>query len=207
MKLLGRAIKGKLKLLIQDELNKQVNPINNLIQNGNLVAGENCLFDGFFVHTQKLEKDFVNVTIGKNCYLMGQIELYSPTARVVIGDGVFIGPNTKLFCRESITIENDVMVSWGCTIIDTNAHSLRSEERKNDVVNWKKGPNFKDWTVVVSKPVIIRQKSWIGFNAIISKGVIVDEGTVVGSGSVVTKSTEKFSVVAGNPSRTVKFVD
>jgi acetyltransferase-like isoleucine patch superfamily enzyme len=57
----------------------------------------------------------------------------------------------------------------------------------------------KDWSNVVTKPVIIKSKVWIGFNVIILKGVIIGEGAVVGANSVVTKDIEPWTVVGGNP--------
>lgn len=45
---------------------------------------------------------------------------------------------------------------------------------------------------------------WIGDNAVILKGVEVDHGAIVGAGAVVTKNVEAFSIVVGNPARTIK---
>jgi maltose O-acetyltransferase len=52
--------------------------------------------------------------------------------------------------------------------------------------------------------VIINDKAWIGFNAILLKGVVIGEGAVVAAGSVVTKDVEPWTMVAGNPARVIK---
>ena len=91
------------------------------------------------------------------------------------------------------------MVSWDCTFIDTNAHSLKSEERKKDVRDWIKGPEYKDWSNVRHAPILIKSGSWIGFKSTILKGVLIERGTIIGAGSVVTKSTEAYSIYGGNP--------
>ncbi len=192
------AAKSRLKKFIGKPVEEKIQ-FGELIANGNLLVGEDCLLDGLGIYNYEFQKNYPNVIIGNGCHLMGTIALNSPTAKVVIGDRVSIGPQTTLFCRESITIEDDVMISWGCTIIDTNAHSLKSVERKNDVTDWKKGYQYKNWDVVESKAVKIKSKTWIGFNSIITKGVTVAEGTIVGCGSVVTKSTKSYTVVGGNP--------
>jgi acetyltransferase-like isoleucine patch superfamily enzyme len=183
---------------------QQVDPIDQMVANGNLILGSNCLLQGMVIYGQEFKENQANVIIGHDCHIMGQIELYSPDAKVIIGDRVFVGPQTRIFCRESIIIEDDVMVSWGCTIIDTNAHSLKSSERKDDVISWKKGHQFKDWSVAQTKAVRLKAKCWVGFNTIITKGVTLSEGTVVGCGSVVTKSTKSYSVVGGNPAVHIK---
>lgn len=206
--LFKKVLKYSTNFIFKKNTNHNTNIVERfsfLKENGNLIIGKDCLIEeSFNIHSNNFQKGNTNVTIGDDCHLMGTIELYNLNAQVKIGNRVFIGPNTKLFCRESITIEDDTMISWGCTLIDTNAHSLKAIERKNDVVNWKKGHEYKDWNVVSSKPIIVRSKSWIGFNTIITKGVTIEEGTVIGSGSVVTKSTKKFTVVGGNPAAFIK---
>lgn len=51
--------------------------------------------------------------------------------------------------------------------------------------------------------VIIGDRVWIAYRAIILPGVTIGEGAVVGAGAVVTKDVEPFSIVAGNPARLV----
>lgn len=178
--------------------------IDVLIQKGHLIVGNNTDIKGLQIQTHGLENGYLNIEIGSGCYLMGSIALYSSKAKIKIGNGVFIGPNTTLFCYDSIEIENDVMLSWGCTIIDTNAHSLKSEERLDDVSDWKNGWEYKNWSVVESKKVLIKKKSWVGFNSIVMKGVTINEGSIVAAGSVVTKDVDCYNIVGGNPAVFIK---
>src|SRR5260221_4439810 len=136
----------------------------HLIDSNNFKVGENNELSDLNVNIFGLIPNKQNIKIGNNCILHGNIVLYSSDATVTIGDRVFIGPNTTLFCYKDIIIEDDVMISWGCTLIDTNAHSLSSEERINDVIDWKKGWQHKNWEVVASKPIAIKSRCWIGFN-------------------------------------------
>ena len=196
-----------LKRIVRRLLGYQVKtnlPVDSYKQSGNLVHGTNCKLESLSISIQDAEKDFLNIQIGNDCYLACSIILNSPHAKIIIGDGVFIGPNTMLFCYENISFENDIMVSWGCTFIDTNSHSLNSSERSSDVRDWIKGPQYKNWNHVKHSPILIQNKCWIGFNSIISKGVSLGEGTVIASGSVVTKSTEAYSVYGGNPASFIK---
>ncbi|WP_263358973.1 acyltransferase [Acidicapsa ligni] len=62
----------------------------------------------------------------------------------------------------------------------------------------------KDWKTVILKPVRICDKSWIGLNAIVLKGVEIGEGAVVAAGSVVTKNVPSWTVVAGNPAKVIR---
>lgn len=51
--------------------------------------------------------------------------------------------------------------------------------------------------------VVIGDRVWIGYRAIVLPGVTIGQGAVVAAGSVVTKDVEPFAIVAGNPARVV----
>lgn len=186
---------------------KTLSQLERLRNSGNFIHGTNCKFEGLNIASIGYQKDYLNVKVGNNCYLCCNIMLQTETAEVIIGDGVFIGPGTTLFCRDRIVIDNDIMISWGCTLIDTNAHSLHSRERAADVSESMQGPNYKNWSVVKGAPIHVKDKCWVGFNSIILKGVTLSEGTIVGAGSVVSKTTEEYSIYGGNPATFIKKTD
>lgn len=62
----------------------------------------------------------------------------------------------------------------------------------------------KCWDAVTVRPVVIRDKVWLGFNVIVLKGVTIGEGSVVAAGSVVTRDVPDFTLVAGNPARFIR---
>lgn len=150
------------------------------------------------------------LTVGKSCVIESAIVFENQSGEIIIGDRVFIGSG-MLISINKIEIGNDVMISWGCTIIDNDAHSLEASKRMDDVINWKRGleenmpGKYKDWSDVKSKPIKIKDKAWIGFNTIILKGVTIGEGAIVGAGSVVTKDVPDYAVVGGNPARILKY--
>jgi acetyltransferase-like isoleucine patch superfamily enzyme len=141
------------------------------------------------------------ISIGNRSILHCDINFDSNEGEVTIGDRCYIGCS-HLVCYRKIDIGNDVIISWGVTIVDHNSHSLYWEQRKEDVSNWARG--IKHWNDVRSAPVKIQDKVWIGFNAIILKGVTIGEGAVVGAGAVVTKNVAAYTVVAGNPARAIR---
>jgi acetyltransferase-like isoleucine patch superfamily enzyme len=143
-------------------------------------------------------------TLGEQSIYAGRLSMDREGAEVHIGARTYVGKSHLVVAR-SIRIGDDVLVSWGVTIIDHQSHSLQSSERADDVVNWLTG--IKEWTHVTIKPVTIGDKVWIGFNAAILPGVTVGEGAVVGACSVVTKDVPPYTIVAGNPARVVRELD
>ena len=182
---------------------KQVAVNNDLIKKGILSVGKNSNIDNLEISiAAEQNNNSLNICIGDDCIINCKIIIYNSNAKVRIGNRVYIGPQTSLFCNEMITIEDDILFSWGITVIDTNAHALDFEDRKMDVVNWQKG--IKDWSKVKNAPVHIRSKSWIGFNSIITKGVTIGEKAVIGCGSVVVNNVPDNSVAGGNPATIIK---
>jgi acetyltransferase-like isoleucine patch superfamily enzyme len=141
------------------------------------------------------------LTVGGGSIVEGTIFFDRDTAGILIGDNTYIGASA-LISAEKIEIGNDVLIAWGCTIVDHNSHSVVWSERRDDVRNWYRG--VKDWKGIKRAPVMIGDKAWIGFNAIILPGVTVGEGAVVGAGSVVTKDVPPYTIVAGNPARIIR---
>lgn len=141
------------------------------------------------------------LNVGSESIIYCHISFDKPNATVNIGDRTFIG-KSNIVCASNVSIGNDVLISWGCAIVDHNSHSTIWKERENDVKNWKK--NTKEWNNVNISPILVMDKVWIGFNVILLKGVTIGEGAVVGAGSVVTKDVPPWTIVAGNPARVIR---
>lgn len=154
------------------------------------------------------------VSIGEKCVISADFIFETETGKVEIGNNVHIG-GAAVICKSAVTVGNDVTMAWGITLYDHDSHSIHWQERQNDNHQCYQdfhnhgGNNImnKDWSHVKTKPIVIHDKAWIGFDATILKGVTVGEGAVVGAKSVVTRDVPPWSVVAGNPARVVKYID
>lgn len=141
------------------------------------------------------------IEVGADSLINCRIAFDAPLGQVKIGERCFIG-KSLLVCHRSISIADDVIISWDVTIVDHDSHSLDWRQRASDITNWASGR--KDWTDVTIRPVVIETKAWIGFGAKVLKGVTIGEGAVVGAGSVVTRDVPPYTVVAGNPAREIR---
>lgn len=153
-------------------------------------------------HLTAREPEGCSLTIGANSDIECQIALEKSFAAVCIGARTHIGGGTLLAAACNISIGDDVQIAYHSLIMDHNSHALAFSQRKNDVLDWQQGR--KDWTHVAMAPVRICDKAWIGARVTILKGVTIGEGAVVGAGSVVTKSVPPWTVVAGNPAKTIR---
>ncbi|WP_295640766.1 acyltransferase [uncultured Methylibium sp.] len=144
------------------------------------------------------------LTIGEQAIVQCRIDFDSPDGEVVVGDRSYIGAS-HIVCHSRVEIGNDVIISWGVTVVDHNSHSLNWQKRRYDVTDWMQGR--KNWTDVAVAPVSIQDKVWIGFGAVVLKGVCIGEGAVVGAHAVVTRDVQPYTVVAGNPARPIRHLE
>lgn len=185
--------------------NSEIIPIKNYA-----TIGDNTNVDSLNLEVRNPVAGKAFMEIGNDSIINGNYVFDTAQGKIKIGDRTFIGGGIFI-CIDEISIGNDVLISWGCTITDNNSHSTISSERADDVPDWKKGIDenkiglFKNWENVKRAPVRIKDKAWIGFNSIILKGVTIGEGAIVAAGSVVTKDVPDHAIVGGNPAVFIKY--
>ncbi len=148
----------------------------------------------------KIQKNSI-LQISPGSIVEARLDFECDKSAIRIGNNTFIGAS-HLVCSKEINIGNDVLIAWGCTIVDHNSHAIEFTGRQKDVADWFQGK--KDWSSVVRQEINIMDKAWIGFNSIILKGVTIGEGAIVGAGSVVTKDVPPWTIVAGNPAKVIR---
>lgn len=176
------------------------------------VLGVNTLVLPSFHVDVRIGSQDGRVFIGEKSVVACAVTLERDKGTVTIGDRSFVGGDTRLICACEISIGSDVMIAWGCTIVDHDSHSLDWHDRAEDVHRWREGLHLgvahaaflKDWSKVPMAPVIISDKAWLGFDVTVLKGVTIGEGAVVAARSVVTRDVPNWTLVGGNPARTIR---
>lgn len=105
---------------------------------------------------------------------------------IEIGDHSVVNRNCYLDGRGELYIGDNVSISPEVYIL-TATHDV----------------DDTDFKVKVGS-VRVENRVWIGARALVLPGVTLGEGSVVGAGAVVTRSTDAYSVVVGNPAREVR---
>ena len=141
--------------------------------------------------------------MGDDSLIEGTLVTEIAESRISIGNNVYVGNGTVFDCVMSIRVNDDVLISYGCLISDSDNHSVRYSVRRNDLRDWRRGGGH-DWSTTESAPILIGRGAWIGARAIILKGVTIHEGAVVAAGAVVTQDVPEYAIVAGNPARVVR---
>lgn len=97
------------------------------------------------------------------------------------------------------SIANNVVIGGGAHPIDWVGMSPVFYEGKDSVKT-----KFSEHKRPFPKRTLVGSDVWIGEKVLIKAGICIGNGAVVGMGSVVTKDVEPYSIVAGNPAKTIR---
>lgn len=149
-----------------------------------------------------------DVSLGENVKLSKFINLYGCKigdntkigAFVEIQKGASIGRNCKIsshtFICEGVTVEDNVFIGHGVIFVnDTFPRATNPAGELQTEADWK------------VEPTLVKKGGSIGSGAVILANVTIGENAIVGAGAVVTKDVPPNAVVAGNPSRLLRFLD
>lgn len=134
-------------------------------------------------------------------------------AGILIEEGVFIGRNSIIYCRDGdIEIQPRVNISSNCEIFSSDLVSIGQGTiiaaycyiMSGGSYEIDSNISFADQDSYSKGPTIIGNGCWLGAKVVVQDGVSIGDRTVVGTGSVVTKNLPPHVVAVGTPAKVVK---
>jgi putative colanic acid biosynthesis acetyltransferase WcaF len=123
-------------------------------------------------------------SIGRGCNIQPEVSIHFPW-KLELGDDCWIGKQTEIHNMEKIIIEDNVAIAHRVFITSgSHDYSLARHPYRN-------------------KSTVIRSNVWITSCAFIGPGVEIGEGCVIFPGAVVTKKTEPWKLIGGNPAQVI----
>jgi acetyltransferase-like isoleucine patch superfamily enzyme len=128
-----------------------------------------------------------------------------------IGDGVFVGRNTILSCKNGdIDLADGANIGFNCEIFSASRVTIGRNVLMAAYTYVIGGDHdFADPSKTVleqtrtSAGVTIGDGAWLGAGAKILDGVTLGEGAVIGAGAVVRESVPASAIAVGVPARVV----
>ena len=169
----------------------------------NVVFGQNVVLR----HPHKIHIGS-NVVVDDNCLLDAKGE---SNRGIRIGDGVFIGRNTILSCKNGdIELADGANLGFNCEVFSASRVTIGKSVLMAAYCYVIGGDHdFSDPT----KPVLEQQRksagvtigdgAWMGAGAKILDGVEIGNGAVIGAGAVVRDSVAAGAIAVGIPARIV----
>jgi acetyltransferase-like isoleucine patch superfamily enzyme len=169
----------------------------------NVVFGQNVVLR----HPHKIHVGS-NVVIDDNCLL----DAKGDTNRGIrVGDGVFVGRNTILSCKNGdIELRDGANVGFNCEIFSASRVTVGQNVLMAAYAYVIGGDHdFSDPSAPVlaqsrtSAGVTIGDGVWIGAGAKILDGVVLGDHAVIGAGAVVRETIASGAIAVGVPARVV----
>jgi acetyltransferase-like isoleucine patch superfamily enzyme len=129
-----------------------------------------------------------------------------PEGRVRLGECVLCH-GAWFICDREIRIGAYSMISWNVVFMDTYRVPLDPAARRRVLEELPFRSVRRPDDGGFAAPISVGRNVWIGFNACVLPGVTIGEGSIVGAHSVVNDDVPPFSVVAGNPARSIRRLD
>lgn len=123
-------------------------------------------------------------TIGRNARISPSVKVWAPW-NLTVGDEGAIAHEVDCYCVDRLTIGNHATVSQ-YSFLCTASHDIRD-------------PHMK----LITAPVEIGDQAWVCAGAFVGMGLNIGQGAVVGAMSIVTRDVPGWTVVAGNPAKTI----
>lgn len=123
-----------------------------------------------------------------------------------MGEGTTVQMGCRFLNGRKVHLGRRNVINFGC-LLDGRTFQIRTGDDVSigpeasilTLGHDPQSPEFADR----GGDVIIGNRVWIGYRAMILPGLKIGDGAVVGAGAVVTKDVEPFAIVAGNPARKI----
>jgi acetyltransferase-like isoleucine patch superfamily enzyme len=133
---------------------------------------------------------------------------------ITLGDGVFVGRNSVLVCKEGdIRLERGVNISYFCEIFSSNAVTVGAGSMIAAYCYLMSGGSYDyESAIPLSEqeqfdsqaPLEIGPGCWLGAKAVVLDGASIGAGSVIGAGAVVSRPIDARTVAVGVPARVVR---
>ncbi len=123
-----------------------------------------------------------------------------------LGAGTGVQMNCRFLNGRKVHFGARNVINFGC-LFDGRKFSIRTGDDVSigpeaSILTLGHDPQSPDFADRGGE-VIVGDRAWIGYRAIILPGIKIGDGAVVGAGAVVTRDVEPFTIVAGNPARKI----
>jgi putative colanic acid biosynthesis acetyltransferase WcaF len=118
--------------------------------------------------------------IGDGVVIRSRVDVSYPW-RLTIGNHVWLGEEVKILSLAQVTIESNCCISQRAFLC-TGSHAFRAADFH-----------------LITKPIVIRERSWIGAGVFVAPGVSVGPGAMARAGAVVFEDISGGTIVQGNP--------
>src|SRR5918992_3095361 len=131
---------------------------------------------------------------------------------ILIGNGVFIGRNTILSCKNGdIVIDDHANLGFNCEIFSASRVRVGKSILMAAYTYLVGGDHLYDRTDIpvleqgrTARGIDVDDHVWLGAHVVVTDGARVGRDAIIGAGAVVVGDVPEFSVAAGIPAKVIR---
>ncbi len=155
-----------------------------------IVIGDNVVIDDYCVLDAK-GTDNSGIFIGNGIFLGRNTILNCKNGDIILKDNVNISSNCMIFSASKVKIEADVLLAAYCYLVGGTHHF---DDPEIPILYQKRS----------SKGIHIGSGGWLGAHVTVFDGVQIGHHVVIGAGSIVNQTIPDYAIAAGSPVRIIK---
>jgi acetyltransferase-like isoleucine patch superfamily enzyme len=150
-----------------------------------------------------------NVVIDDQCCLDAK---GSDNIGIIIGEGVFVGRNTILSCKNGdIIIEDNANLGFNCEIFSASRVRVGKSILMAAYTYLVGGDHLYDRVDIpvleqgrTARGIDIDDNVWLGTHVVVTDGSRIGRDAIIGAGAVVVGELPEFAIATGIPARVVR---
>lgn len=123
--------------------------------------------------------------VSKKAVVYSSAKVYYP-ANLIMDDYACLASDVDCYNVDVVRVGKGATISQGAYLC-TASHDIYSKNHE-----------------LITAPIFIESQAWVAADAFVGMGVTIGEGAVVGARAAVFKDVEPWTVVGGNPAKTIK---
>ena len=189
---LGLALRSKLFPMLLGRCGRNVTFGSHIVLRHphKIFIGDNVVVDDYCVLDAKGTSN-EGIRVGNGVFIGRNTILSCKNGDITLGDRVNIGFNSEVFSASMVTIGDDALIAAYVYVIG-GGHDF--EDPSRSVLDQAR----------TSHGIEVGARTWLGAGVNVLDGVTIGEGAVVGTGAVVTQSVPARAVAAGVPARVLR---
>ncbi len=152
----------------------------------NTIVDDNCMLDAKGV-------DNDGITLGEGVFIGRNTILSCKDGNIALADGANVGFNCEIYSSSDVRIGADTMIAAYVYLVGGGNYDLEAS-----------APAFGEQTALESQGIEVAGNVWIGAHCTVLDGTQIQTGAVVAAGSVVSATVATNTVVGGVPARVIK---